>query len=106
MTAYPGPNLDDTWVIVRSPMGLRITARCDTAWIGTRDCSDISCTEMQCLRPLRHAGARVDMYTNSGTLSTGTCTVHTHMRTHARTRTHKHTQQDRDQLLRPSHETV
>ena len=38
-------------------MGFPITDRCDTAWIWTRDCSDTSCTEMQCLRPLRHSGA-------------------------------------------------
>ena len=39
--------------IVRRLVGLKITAGCDTAWIRTRDCSDASCTEMQCLRPLR-----------------------------------------------------
>jgi hypothetical protein len=36
-------------------MGLPITAECDTAWIQTRDCSDASCTEMQCFRPLHHS---------------------------------------------------
>ena len=43
MTADPG----DAGPIVRLPMGLPITAGCDTAWIRTRDCSDASCTEMQ-----------------------------------------------------------
>jgi hypothetical protein len=50
----PRPNRDDAGPIVRRPMGLPITARCDTAWIRTRDCSDASCTEMQCLRSLCH----------------------------------------------------
>ena len=50
MTAYPGPNPDRP--IVRRPMGLPITASCDTAWNQTR-----VCTEMQCLRPLHHPGA-------------------------------------------------
>ena len=31
MTAYPGQH----WSIVRRPMGLQITAGCDTAWIQT-----------------------------------------------------------------------
>ena len=46
-------NPDDTEPIVRRPMGLPITAGCNTGRIRTRDCSDASCTEMQCLRPLR-----------------------------------------------------
>ena len=51
------PNPDDAGPIVRCPMELPITAGCDTAWIRTRYYSDASCTEMQCLRPLRHSGA-------------------------------------------------
>jgi hypothetical protein len=39
--------------IVHHPLGLPITAGCDTDWIRTRDRSGASCTEMQCLRPLR-----------------------------------------------------
>ena len=34
--------------IVHRPMGLPITAGCDTAWNRTRVCSDASSTEMQC----------------------------------------------------------
>ena len=36
-------------------MGLPITARCDTVWIQTSDCSDTSSIEMHCLRPLLHS---------------------------------------------------
>jgi hypothetical protein len=54
----PWPNLDSAGPVVHRPMGLPITARCDAAWIQTRDCSDASCAEMQCLRPLRHSGAQ------------------------------------------------
>ena len=42
--------------IVCRPMGLLITASCDTALDQTRVCSDASSTAMQCLRPLRHYG--------------------------------------------------
>ena len=55
----PNPNPDDTGPIVRRPMGLPITAGCDTAWKRTRICSDASSTEMQRLRPLRHSGVHV-----------------------------------------------
>ena len=55
MTAYPG----DTGPIVRHPIGLPITAKCDTAWIQSMDCSDASCTEMQYLRPLRQLWALI-----------------------------------------------
>ena len=58
MTASPGPTPDDTGPILRYPTRLPITASCDTAWIQTRDRSDASCTEMQCLRPPCHSGAR------------------------------------------------
>jgi hypothetical protein len=44
---------DDAGPIVCRPMELQITAGCDSAWIRTRDCNNTSCTEMQCLRPLR-----------------------------------------------------
>jgi hypothetical protein len=56
MTAYPGQTLTRTTLgpNVRCPMGLPITAGCDTAWNQTRVCSDASSTEMQCLGPLRH----------------------------------------------------
>ena len=57
MTVYSRPNPDDAGPIIHRRMGILITARCDTAWSQTRDCSDTSCTEMQCLRPLRHSGA-------------------------------------------------
>jgi hypothetical protein len=50
------PNLDDAEPIVRRPMGLPITADCDTAWNRTRVCSDTSNTEMQCLRPRSPSG--------------------------------------------------
>jgi hypothetical protein len=40
MTAYPEPNLDHAGLI--DPMGLPITAGCDTAWNQTRVCSDAS----------------------------------------------------------------
>jgi hypothetical protein len=43
---------DNAGPIVCCPVGLPITAGCDTAWILTRDVSDASCTEMQCLRQL------------------------------------------------------
>ena len=57
MTAYPGPNLDDAGPIVHRPMGLPITAGCDTAWNQTMVYNDASITAMQCLRPLSHSGA-------------------------------------------------
>ena len=54
------PNPDDVGPIVRRHVGLPITAGCDTAWIRTRvSVVDASSTEMQCLRPLRHSGAKV-----------------------------------------------
>jgi hypothetical protein len=43
--------------IVHRPMGLPITAGCDTAWNQTRVCRDYSSTEIQCLTPLCHSGA-------------------------------------------------
>jgi hypothetical protein len=49
MAAYPG----NAGSIVLWPMGLPIMAGFDAAWILTRDCSNASCTEMQCLTPLR-----------------------------------------------------
>ena len=52
----PWPNPNDAGPIVRHPMGLPITAGCDTAWNRTRVCNDASSTEMQCLRSLRHSG--------------------------------------------------
>ena len=42
---------------MRRPMGLPITAGCDTAWYRTRVCSDASRTEMQCIRSLPDSGA-------------------------------------------------
>ena len=53
MTAYPS----DAGPIVRRPMRLPITAGCDTARIQTRDCSDTSYTDTQCLRPLPSGAA-------------------------------------------------
>ena len=44
----PQPNPDNAGPIVCRPMGLPITARCDTAWNRTRDCSAMSCTERHC----------------------------------------------------------
>ena len=55
----PNPNPDGAGQIVRYPMGLPITAGCDTAWNQTRVGSDASSTEMQCLRPLRYSGAHL-----------------------------------------------
>uniref|UniRef100_A0A4W5NP36 Arrestin, beta 2a n=1 Tax=Hucho hucho TaxID=62062 RepID=A0A4W5NP36_9TELE len=49
----PRPNPDDAGPMVRRPMGLPIR---------TRDCSNASCTEMQCLRPLHHSGAQLLNY--------------------------------------------
>ena len=49
MTAYPGPNTDGAGPIVRHPMGLPITAGCDTAWKPTRVCSDASSSVLLCL---------------------------------------------------------
>jgi hypothetical protein len=57
-----GTNPDDTEPIVRHPMGLPITAGCDTAWNQTRVCSDASSTEMQCLRLLRHSETHISTY--------------------------------------------
>jgi hypothetical protein len=54
----PRPNPDDAGPIMCRSMGLPITSGCDTAWIRTRDCSDVSCTKMQWLRPLRHSGGQ------------------------------------------------
>ena len=51
------PNPDEAGPIVHRPMGLPITAGCDTAWNQTRVCRDYSSTEVQCLTPLRHSGA-------------------------------------------------
>ena len=51
------PTPVDAGPIVRRHMGLPIMAGCDTTWFRTRDCSDTSCTEMQCLRLLHHLGA-------------------------------------------------
>jgi hypothetical protein len=53
--AKPCPNPDDAGPIVFRLMGLPVTACCDTAWDRTRVCSDVSCTAMQCLRPLQHS---------------------------------------------------
>uniref|UniRef100_A0A8C8D848 Synaptic Ras GTPase activating protein 1b n=1 Tax=Oncorhynchus tshawytscha TaxID=74940 RepID=A0A8C8D848_ONCTS len=49
-------NPDHAVPIVHRPMGLPITAGCDTAWEKTRVCSDASSLAMQCLRLLRHSG--------------------------------------------------
>ena len=57
MTAFPG----NAGTIVCRPMGLPTMAGCDAAWIQTRYCIDTSCTEMQCLRPLRHSGALISI---------------------------------------------
>ena len=60
MTAYPGQNPPLTRTMLgqnlHHPMGLPITAGCDTAQDKTRVCGDASSTEMQCLRLLRHSG--------------------------------------------------
>ena len=40
LPAKPSPNLDDAEPIVRCPMGLPVTAGCDTAWDRTQVCSD------------------------------------------------------------------
>ena len=71
MTAYPGPNLnpDDAGPIVLRPMGLPITAGCDTAWNRTRVCSDAPSTDMQCFIPLPHSGALVGIKTPKISLS-------------------------------------
>jgi hypothetical protein len=50
------PNLDDTGPIVHHPMGLPITAGCDSLDLNQVVCSDTSSAEMQCLRPLHHLG--------------------------------------------------
>ena len=50
-----GLPLTNAGPIVRHPTGLPITAGCDKTWIRTRDCSDESYAEMQCLRLLRHS---------------------------------------------------
>uniref|UniRef100_A0A8C7SPJ6 Synaptic Ras GTPase activating protein 1b n=1 Tax=Oncorhynchus mykiss TaxID=8022 RepID=A0A8C7SPJ6_ONCMY len=50
------PNQDHAVPNVHRPMGLPITAGCDTAWEQTRVCSDASSLAMQCLRLLRHSG--------------------------------------------------
>ena len=63
MTAYLGLPL--TWTTVPRPMGLPITASCDTAWNQTRVCSDTSSIEMQCLSTLPHSGALHTVYTQS-----------------------------------------
>jgi hypothetical protein len=59
MTAYPGQTQTTLGQLCTAPMGLSITAECDTAWIRTMDCCDTSCTEMQCLRQLHHSGAHI-----------------------------------------------
>jgi hypothetical protein len=58
----PRQNPNDTGPIVRCPVGHPIASGCDTACIRTRDCSDASYTEMQCLRPLRHAGTMTNIF--------------------------------------------
>ena len=62
--AKPSPKPDDTGPILRRPMGLPITAGCDTAWDWTRVCSEASSTEMQCFRTLLHLGALLFWDTN------------------------------------------
>jgi hypothetical protein len=59
MMAYPGqtPNPNGFGTIVHCPLGLSITAGCDTARERTRNFSGASSTAMQCLCPLRHSGA-------------------------------------------------
>ena len=52
------PDPDDAGPIVRRPIGLPMTAGCDTAWNLTRDCSDSSSTERQYLRLLHHSGEK------------------------------------------------
>jgi hypothetical protein len=52
----PRPDPNNAGPIVRRPMGLSITADCETAWNQTRVYSDSFSTEMQCLRLLRHSG--------------------------------------------------
>ena len=53
--AKPSPNSGDAGPIVCRPMGLPITAGCDTARDQTLVCSDASSNAMQCLRPLHHS---------------------------------------------------
>ena len=55
--AKPSPNSDNAGPIVHRPMGLPITASCDTAWNRTRVCSDASSTAIQCLITLPHSAA-------------------------------------------------
>jgi hypothetical protein len=58
MTAYTGQTQTTLGQLCSRPMGLPVTAGCDTAWIVIQVvCSDASSTEMQYLRPLRHLGA-------------------------------------------------
>jgi hypothetical protein len=58
----PGPPLGytrapcDAGTIVLRPMGLLVTAGCDTAWDRTQVCSDTSSTAMHCLRLLCYKG--------------------------------------------------
>ena len=47
-------------------------AGCDSDWIRTRDCSDVSRTEMQFLRQLRHSGALKRFAPNVGQEFDGT----------------------------------
>ena len=49
-------------------MGLPITVGCDTAWNGTRVCSEVSSTEMHCLRLLCHSGAQKWTVLKSGVI--------------------------------------
>ncbi|KAK6300590.1 hypothetical protein J4Q44_G00286880 [Coregonus suidteri] len=51
---YPGRR----WANCAPPMSLLVAAGCDRAWIRTRISSGTVSTAMQCLRPLRHSGAK------------------------------------------------
>ena len=59
MAAYPGQNVTRRrWAICAPPYGTPNHGRYDTAWKRTRACSDTSNTEIQCLTPMHHSGAR------------------------------------------------
>ena len=57
MTAYSVQTRTTLGQLCSALMGLPITAGCDTAWNRTRVFTNVSSTQMQCLRPVCHSGA-------------------------------------------------
>jgi hypothetical protein len=77
--AKPSPNPDNAGPIVHRPMGLPITAGCDTSRDRTRVCSDTSVTDMQCLRPLCHSGGNGVMVTSTFKVTLEKLSVHVYV---------------------------